>query len=111
MLGGTAAIEKAAQDGGFNVKVPFNAGRGDATQEMTDIESFEVLEPSNDAFRNFMKAKYVVQPEELMLDKAQLLGLTAAEMTVLLGGMRVLRTPILDGTKHGNFHRQRRCFK
>jgi catalase-peroxidase len=102
VLGGCAAIEKAAQEGGFNVKVPFHAGRGDATQEMTDVESFEVLEPSNDAFRNFIKAKYVVQPEELMLDKVQLLGLTAAEMTVLLGGMRVLGTNY-GGTKHGVF--------
>ncbi len=102
VLGGTAAIEKAALEGGFNVKVPFHAGRGDASQEMTDVESFEVLEPTNDAFRNFMKAKYVVQPEELMLDKAQLLGLTAAEMTVLIGGMRVLGTNY-GGTKHGVF--------
>jgi catalase-peroxidase len=102
VLGGTAAIEKAAQEGGFNVKVPFHAGRGDASQEMTDVESFEVLEPTNDAFRNFMKSKYVVQPEELMLDKAQLLGLTASEMTVLLGGMRVLGTNY-GGTKHGVF--------
>jgi len=102
VLGGTAAIEKAAQEGGFEVKVPFHAGRGDASQEMTDTESFEVLEPTNDAFRNFMKAKYVVQPEELMLDKAQLLGLTAAEMTVLIGGMRVLGTNY-NGTKHGVF--------
>lgn len=102
VLGGNAALEKAAQEGGFNVKVPFHAGRGDATQEMTDSESFEVLEPTNDAFRNFVKAKYVVQPEELMLDKAQLLGLTAAEMTVLLGGMRVLGTNY-NGTKHGVF--------
>ena len=102
VLGGSAAIEKAAQDGGYNVTVPFHAGRGDATQEMTDTESFEVLEPTNDAFRNFMKSKYVVQPEELMLDKAQLLGLTAAEMTVLVGGMRVLGTNF-GGTKHGVF--------
>ncbi|CAM4395659.1 catalase/peroxidase HPI [Flavobacterium terrigena] len=102
VLGGSAAIEKAAQEGGFNVKVPFHAGRGDASQEMTDVDSFEVLEPTNDAFRNFMKAKYVVQPEELMLDKAQLLGLSAAEMTVLLGGMRVLGTNY-GGTKHGVF--------
>lgn len=102
VLGGTAAIEKAAQEGGFNVKVPFHAGRGDASQEMTDVESFEVLEPTNDAFRNFMKSKYVVQPEELMLDKAQLLGLTASEMTVLIGGMRVLGTNY-GGTKHGVF--------
>lgn len=102
VLGGSAAVEKAAQEGGFNVKVPFHAGRGDASQEMTDVESFEVLEPTNDAFRNFMKAKYVVEPEELMLDKAQLLGLTAAEMTTLIGGMRVLGTNY-NGTKHGVF--------
>jgi catalase-peroxidase len=102
VLGGSAAVEKAAQEGGFNIKVPFHAGRGDASQEMTDTESFEVLEPTNDAFRNFMKAKYVVEPEELMLDKAQLLGLTAAEMTALIGGMRVLGTNY-NGTKHGVF--------
>lgn len=102
VLGGSAAIEKAAHEGGFSIKVPFNAGRGDATQEMTDVESFEVLEPTHDAFRNFMKKEYVVQPEELMLDKAQLLGLTAAEMTVLVGGMRVLGTNY-NGTKHGVF--------
>ena len=102
VLGGAAAIEKAAQEGGFDVKVPFNAGRGDATQEMTDVESMEVLEPLSDAFRNYVKSKYIVQPEELMLDKAQLLGLTAAEMTVLIGGMRVLGTNF-EGTKHGVF--------
>lgn len=102
VLGGSAAIEKAAKEGGFDIKVPFNAGRGDATQEMTDIESFEVLETLNDAFRNYVKSKYIVQPEELMLDKAQLLGLTAAEMTVLIGGMRVLGTNF-GGTKHGVF--------
>ena len=100
VLGGSAAIEKAAQEGGFDVKVPFHPGRGDASQEMTDIESFEDLEPTNDAFRNFVKSKYIVTPEELMLDKAQLLGLTAAEMTVLIGGMRVLGTNY-GGTKHG----------
>ena len=102
VLGGSAAIEQAAKDAGMNVKVPFKAGRGDATPEMTDVESFEVLEPTNDAFRNFMKAKYVVEPEELMLDKAQLLGLTASEMTALIGGMRVLGTNY-GGTKHGVF--------
>jgi len=102
VLGGAAAIEKAAHEGGFNVKVPFTAGRGDATQEMTDVESMEVLEPLSDAFRNYVKSKYIVQPEELMLDKAQLLGLTASEMTVLIGGMRVLGTNF-DGTKHGVF--------
>jgi catalase-peroxidase len=102
VLGGAAAIEKAAKEGGFDVKVLFNAGRGDASQEMTDVESMEVLEPLSDAFRNYVKSKYIVQPEELMLDKAQLLGLTAAEMTVLIGGMRVLGTNF-DGTKHGVF--------
>ena len=102
VLGGAAAIEMAAKEGGFDVKVPFNAGRGDASQEMTDVESIEVLEPLSDAFRNYVKSKYIVQPEELMLDKAQLLGLTAAEMTVLIGGMRVLGTNF-DGTKHGVF--------
>ena len=102
VLGGAAAIEMAAKEGGFDVKVPFHAGRGDATQEMTDVESMKVLEPLSDAFRNYVKSKYIVQPEELMLDKAQLLGLTAAEMTVLIGGMRVLGTNF-DGTKHGVF--------
>ena len=102
VLGGSAAIEKAAQDGGFNVKVPFYAGRGDSTDAMTDPESFGVLEPTNDAFRNFSKRKYAVEPEELMLDKAQLLGLTAPEMTVLIGGMRVLGTNY-KGTKLGVF--------
>ena len=102
VLGGSAAIEKAAKEGGFDIKVPFDAGRGDAAQEMTDIESFEVLETLNDAFRNYVKSKYIVQPEELMLDSAQLLGLTASEMTVLIGGMRVLGTNF-GGTKHGVF--------
>lgn len=102
VLGGSAAVEQAAREAGIDVKVPFKVGRGDATQEMTDVESFEVLEPTSDAFRNFMKAKYVVEPEELMLDKAQLLGLTAAEMTVLVGGMRVLGTNY-GGNKHGVF--------
>jgi catalase-peroxidase len=102
VLGGSAAIEKAAQGGGFDIKVPFHPGRGDASQEMTDIESFEDLEPTNDAFRNFVKSNYIVTPEELMLDKAQLFGLTAPEMTVLIGGMRVLGTNY-GGTKHGVF--------
>lgn len=102
VLGGSAAVEKAALEGGFDIKVPFKAGRGDATAEMTDVASFDVLEPTNDAFRNFVKTEYIVQPEELMLDKAQLLGLTAVEMTVLLGGMRVLGTNF-GGTKHGVF--------
>lgn len=102
VLGGNAAIEKAAQEGGFDIKVPFHAGRGDATQEMTDAESFEDLEPTHDAFRNFSKKEYAVSLEELMLDKVNLLGLTAPEMTVLLGGMRVLGTNY-GGTKHGVF--------
>jgi len=95
VLGGTAAIEKAANDAGVNVRVPFSAGRGDATQEMTDAESFEVLEPIHDAYRNWLKKDYDVKPEELLLDRTQLMGLTAPEMTVLIGGMRVL------GTNHG----------
>jgi catalase-peroxidase len=102
VLGGSAAVEKAAEEAGYNFKVPFYAGRGDATDEMTDAESFAELEPTNDAFRNFMKQEYTVKPEELMLDKAQLLGLTAPEMTVLIGGMRVLGTNY-GGTKHGVF--------
>ena len=102
VLGGTAAVEKAAKDVGVNLTVPFNPGRGDATQEMTDVESFEVLEPLHDGFRNWQKKDYVVNPEEMLLDKAQLLGLTAPEMTVLIGGMRVLGTNY-GGTQHGVF--------
>jgi catalase-peroxidase len=97
VLGGTAAVEKAA-----GVKVPFTPGRGDATAEMTDAESFDVLEPLHDGFRNWLKSDYKVQPEEMLLDKAQLMGLTAPEMTVLIGGMRVLGTNY-GGTKHGVF--------
>jgi catalase-peroxidase len=95
VLGGSAAIEKAAQEGGFSIKVPFKAGRGDATEEMTDTESFQVLEPIHDGYRNWIKTDYTVKPEELMLDRTQLMGLTAPEMTVLVGGMRVL------GANHG----------
>ena len=102
VLGGSAAVEQAAKDAGFDVKVPFAAGRGDATQEQTDVESFEELEPFHDAYRNWLKKDYVVTPEELMLDKTQLLGLTAPEMTVLIGGMRVLGTNY-GGTQHGVF--------
>jgi catalase-peroxidase len=102
VLGGSAAVEKAAQEAGTNVKVPFAPGRGDATQEMTDAESFEFLEPMHDGFRNWLKKDYAVKPEELLLDRAQLMGLTAAEMTVLLGGMRVLGTNH-GGSKHGVF--------
>lgn len=96
VLGGTAAVEKAAQAAGVNVTVPFSPGRGDATAEMTDAESFSDLEPVHDGFRNWVKKNYVVTPEEMLLDRAQLMGLTAPEMTVLVGGMRAL------GTNHGN---------
>jgi len=102
VLGGTAAVEKAAIDAGFNIKAPFSPGRGDATDEMTDAASFDVLEPLHDGFRNWLKKDYIVKPEELLLDKAQLLGLTAPEMTVLIGGMRVLGTNYAN-TKHGIF--------
>ena len=90
VLGGTAAVEAAAKAAGVNINAPFLAGRGDATQEQTDAYSFEDFEPKADGFRNFVKADYAVQPEELLLDRAQLLGLTAPEMTVLMGGLRVL---------------------
>ena len=100
VLGGSAAIEKAAQDAGVNIKVPFSAGRGDATQEMTDEESISVLEPIHDGYRNWLKKDYAVKPEELLLDRTQLMGLTAPEMIVLIGGMRVLGTNH-GGKKHG----------
>jgi catalase-peroxidase len=102
VLAGNIGIEQAAKLGGFNVKVPFTSGRGDATQKMTDVESFEVLEPLADGFRNWLKENYVVTPEELLLDRSQLMGLTAIEMTALIGGMRVLGTNH-GGTKHGVF--------
>jgi catalase-peroxidase len=102
VLAGNIGIEQAAKVGGFNVKVPFTSGRGDASQKMTDIESFEVLEPLADGFRNWLKENYVVTPEELLLDRSQLMGLTAIEMTALIGGMRVLGTNH-GGTKHGVF--------
>ncbi len=95
VLGGTAAVEKAAKDAGVSIKVPFAPGRGDATDEMTDADSFQYLEPLHDGFRNWVKGDYVVSPEEMMLDRTQLMGLTAPEMTVLVGGMRVL------GANHG----------
>lgn len=100
VLGGSAAVEKAAKDAGVDVKVPFTPGRGDATQEMTDIESFEVLEPIHDGYRNWLKCDYSIKPEELLIDRTQLMGLTAPEMTVLIGGMRVLGTNY-GGTLHG----------
>lgn len=102
VLGGTAAVEKAAQAIDSSIKVPFMAGRGDATEELTDTASFDVLEPVHDGFRNWLKKDYAVTAEEMLLDKAQLLGLTAVEMTVLVGGMRVLGTNH-GGTSHGVF--------
>ncbi|MGP4060638.1 catalase/peroxidase HPI [Halobacillus sp. H74] len=102
VLGGSAAVEKAAKDAGVAITVPFAPGRGDATQEQTDVESFEVLEPMADGFRNYEKKKYTLSPEELLVDKAQLLGLSAPEMTALIGGMRVLGTNH-DGKEHGVF--------
>jgi catalase-peroxidase len=102
VLAGNIGIEQAAKDGGFNIKVPFTSGRGDAVQMMTDVESFEVLEPVADGYRNWLKENYVVTPEELLLDRSQLMGLTAQEMTALIGGMRILGTNH-GGTKHGVF--------
>ncbi len=102
VLAGNVGIEQAAKAAGFDIEVPFAPGRGDATDEMTDAESFDVLEPVADGFRNWLKKDYVVKPEELMLDRAQLLGLTAPEMTTLIGGMRALGTNH-GGTKHGVF--------
>lgn len=102
VLAGSAAVEKAAKDAGHNITVPFTPGRADASQEQTDVESFAVLEPAADGFRNYLKAKYSISTEELLIDKAQLLTLTAPELTVLVGGMRVLNTNY-DGSKHGVF--------
>ncbi|MDP2229457.1 catalase/peroxidase HPI [Methylotenera sp.] len=102
VLGGTAAVEKAACDAGVNITVPFAPGRGDASDEMTDADSFAVLEPTHDGYRNWLKKDYAVSAEELMLDRTQLMGLTAHEMTALVGGMRVLGTNHGD-TKHGVF--------
>ena len=102
VLSGAAAIEKAAKNAGYKVRVPFTPGRTDATQEETDIKSFAVLEPKADGFRNYLKSKYSVPSEALLIDKAQLLTLTAPEMTVLLGGMRVLNANF-NNTKYGVF--------
>jgi catalase-peroxidase len=102
VLAGNVGIEKAAKAAGFDIRVPFAPGRGDATQAQTDAESFEVLEPEADGFRNWMKKDYVVSAEELMLDRAQLLGLTGPQMTVLVAGMRAMGTNH-GGTKHGVF--------
>jgi catalase-peroxidase len=100
VLGGCAAVEKAAKDAGFDVVVPFMPGRGDTTQELTEGDSFGYLEPGADGFRNYKKGHHQTSAEEMLIDKAQLLGLTAPEMTVLVGGMRVLGTNY-DSSKHG----------
>ena len=100
VLAGNIGVEQAAKAAGFEVSVPFSPGRGDASDEMTDVESFEVLEPLHDGYRNWLKKDYVVSAEELMLDRTQLMGLTAHEMTVLVGGMRVLGANH-SNTKHG----------
>lgn len=102
VLAGCAGVEKAAKNAGHDVKVPFTPGRMDASQEQTDTDSFEVLEPMADGFRNYLKTKFTVSTEELLVDKAQLLTLTAPEMTVLVGGMRVLNTNF-DNSKKGVF--------
>jgi catalase-peroxidase len=102
VLGGCAAVEVAAKAGGHAVEVPFTPGRTDATQEQTEIESFEVMEPAADGFRNYMRAEYRVSAEKLLVDKAQLLTLTAPEMTVLVGGLRVLGANF-EGSNHGAF--------
>ncbi len=102
VLAGTAAVEKAAKDAGFNVEVPFTGGRGDATQDWTDVESFAVMEPAADGFRNYLKTKHSVKTEELLIDRASLLGLSAPEMAVLLGGLRVLGANHNDAP-HGVF--------
>ena len=102
VLAGNVGVEKAAKAAGFDVEVPFKQGRGDASSEQTDADSFAPLEPIHDGFRNWLKKNYTVTPEELMLDRTQLMGLTAHEMTVLIGGMRVLGTNH-GGSKHGVF--------
>ncbi len=102
VLAGCAGVEKAAKNAGYEVTVPFTPGRMDATQEQTDVEAFSVLEPEADGFRNYLKTKYIVPAEEMLVDRAQLLTLTAPEMTVLVGGMRVLNTNF-GQTRHGVF--------
>ncbi|MCF8091719.1 MAG: catalase-peroxidase, partial [Desulfotignum sp.] len=105
VLGGCAAVEQAARNAGHDITVPFTPGRTDATPEQTDAESFSVLEPAADGFRNYLKARYAVTAEELLIDKAQLLTLTAPEMTVLIGGMRVLNANFRE-SPHGVFTRK-----
>jgi catalase-peroxidase len=106
VLAGCAGVEQAARKAGVNVKVPFKAGRMDARQDQTNVESFAVLEPIADGFRNYLKGKFAVSAEQLLVDKAQLLTLTAPEMTVLVGGMRMLGTNV-GGAKHGVFTSKR----
>ena len=107
VLGGCAAIEKAAKNAGLNITVPYTPGRADATQEQTDVDSFGVLEPVADGFRNYQKrhSQYIASAEEMFVDRAQLLTLSAPEMTVLMGGMRVLNTNF-DKSKHGLLTKQ-----
>jgi len=102
VLAGCAGVEQAAKNAGQDVTVPFSPGRMDASQEQTDVEAFDVLEPIADGFRNYQKTRYTVSAEELLVDKAQLLTLTPPEMTVLVGGMRVLNTNV-GQTSHGVF--------
>jgi catalase-peroxidase len=102
ILGGNLGIEDAALKAGVSVSIPFQPGRGDATQEWTDVDSFAPLEPSHDAFRNYLKHDYTIPAEELMLDRASLMNLTSVELTCLVGGMRMLGTNF-DGTSHGVF--------
>ncbi|HEY9017362.1 peroxidase family protein, partial [Thiomicrospira sp.] len=102
VLAGNLGVEQAAQAAGFNIQVPFAPGRGDASDEMTDAESFDPLEPIHDGYRNWVKKDYIVSPEELMLDRTQLMGLTAHEMTCLVGGLRVIGANY-GGSKHGVF--------
>jgi catalase-peroxidase len=102
VLGGCAGIEKAAKRAGYTITVPFTPGRADASQEQTDVESFAALEPNADGFRNYVKPKFAVKAEDLLVDKAQLLNLTAPEMTVLVGGLRVLNANF-DRSQHGVF--------
>ena len=102
VLGGCVGIEKAAQNAGHKISVPFTPGRTDATQDQTDVDSFAILEPNADGFRNYLKATYTVSAEEMFIDKAQLMCLTAPELTVLIGGMRVLNTNF-DESNYGIF--------
>ena len=102
VLGGCAGVEQAAKNAGVDIEVPFTSGRGDASQEQTDVESFSVLEPTADGFRNYLRAKHSVSAEEMLIDRAQLMTLSAPEMSVLVAGMRVMKTNFA-GTEHGMF--------